>query len=200
MERSIENIWKQQHPIIPRIEGLYKRKSKITIDRIRETQKWDNRALWLLALMLLAGFGYAGHWILGGYTAVLMVVLYFYNRRLIRNLESVQFTDSVRAYLDEFLSAVQQMIKHYTRLLLLGVPILALPALSFWLHKVNPGFEKFLEQEPWYIIVGSYLTVGSILGLYSMGVYRLVTHLLYGAKIRKLKETKAELEELEGKA
>jgi hypothetical protein len=197
MEKSIENIWKGQNPQIPKVEALYDRKSKLLIDRVQSMQKWDNRSLWLLAIVLLVGFGTSGHWILAFYSSGLMVVLYFYNRKMINRLKDVQLTDGVKDYLEKYMAALRMMVRHYSRLIFFGLPLLALPAISFWLHQNSPGFEKFIIHEPWYIISGVYLFSGLILGTYGWLVYRGVTQLIYGAKLRQLKNNLEELQALE---
>lgn len=196
MKRTIENIWKEQPLEIPQVKGLYQRKSKIAVARIQQTQKWDNRGLWLLAALTFGGFAAAGFWYLAVYSALVLMALYFYNIRMIRSLAQVQFNESVQQYLKHYLQVVHKMVRHYSRLLFWGVPLTVLPALSWWLHRTSADYGQFIESEPWYFIAGIYAAVGFVLGIYGWGMYRLVTQLMYGSKLRQLKEIKADMENL----
>lgn len=188
MKRSIENIWKEQESIAPKVEGLYRRKSKIVVARIQQTQKWDNWSLWLIAAIMFAGFGYFGYWYLATYSALLLAGLYAYNVRMMRALRQVQFNQSVYHYVRQYLQAVQLMVQHYSRLLFWGVPLAVLPAISWWLYSNSPEYLQFIKNNPWYHVAGLYALLAFILGLYGWSVYRLITQVMYGAKLRQLRQ------------
>ncbi|MDZ7847166.1 MAG: hypothetical protein U5L96_10560 [Owenweeksia sp.] len=56
MERSIENIWKtgfetKTDLLVPKVARLYKKKSKLVIERLKRSFKIDNAGLPILGLL-----------------------------------------------------------------------------------------------------------------------------------------------------
>jgi len=198
MERSIENIWKSDAPLAPKIQDLYTRKSQLTTAKIERTMKRDIWSIWLLIALVLGGLGYAGHWLFGGAVALFLAGLFFYNRRLLHYLQSIRLETEVEAYVEQYLAALRKIIRHTSRLMVWGMAPAATACIFYWWYATGTGsIQTFGQEEPGWKMALLALGFWGFMALYSWGVYRLVTFFLYGRKIRKLKEVLADLRALQ---
>ena len=81
MEKSIENIWKEGFETnksfeLPLVRNLYTRKSKLIIDKIKSTSKWDNLSLIPISILLFGIFAFLSKIVLGIYVAALIISLF----------------------------------------------------------------------------------------------------------------------------
>ena len=201
MDHSIENIWKtgfitEGSLVIPRIQQLYKQKSKLTIDKMRKTYRIDNALMPFLALASALGFWLAGLLWIGFYIGVLLMVLFELNRRQLRKLDEITPTDDLFEYLNSYLGAIKRMIRLYTWVLGLGTPMLGIPAIVFFLVSRNDNLHNFVEQEPWYVTGIFFLILAAFLSAWGILAYRATTQIIYGKHIGRLKEIISDIKQL----
>ncbi|TBW30156.1 hypothetical protein [Gramella sp. KN1008] len=201
MERSIENIWKEDFDSeksfkVPVVRNLYDRKSKMLIERIRSTSKKDNISLIPIAVVFAVGFILMGQFILGIYFGMIFMLLFFLNRRKLRQLDELRVTSNTYKYIVGYYSQLKNMQRYYTWLLGIGLPILILPAC--WMYfKDTPIWISFLEFE---VSVQLLILVLAAISLSGLGIlsYRLSTHILYSSLFTRLKGIISDMEDLAG--
>ncbi|MBK6265513.1 hypothetical protein JKA74_10730 [Marivirga sp. S37H4] len=199
MEKSIETIWtkgflNEEELIAPKINNLYNRKSKLLIEKLKRTYRADNMSIIPLSVISVVGFGLAGYGVLGLYLMVLMMSLFFLNRRKLAKLESIRIESSSYQYLLEYREIFTGFKKFYIRLLGIGVPVAGLTGYYLFFRN-SPVMESFLSIQPFKIVL---ILLGISLSLSAMGVfvYLLTTKLVYGSLIKKLDEMIAEMKDL----
>ncbi len=193
MEQSIENIWKQgfmdEKLILPsKINDLYNKKSKLLIDKLRRTSKWDNLSLIPISLALLIYFSIQDKFIVGAYAMIVLLTLFLANRNHLKQLLLIDQNANCYKYLTSLRDGIKKTIKFYNRLMTIATPIVF--SVGFWLYYAD----KKISQE--ILIVGiSVLILIPIIGVIS---YRLSTKILYGAILKNLDATIEEMDELRG--
>lgn len=201
MERSIENIWKtgfesENELLAPKVAKLYRKKSKLVIERLKRSFKIDNAGLPIVGVLILAKTYYDGNVWLGVYFLVLSLALFFINRRQYGKLQRVQLTDDLYHYLISCRATLRKMIRFYTRLVAIGVPLVAIPAIYFFQDQKQPGvWQDVINISPWLAVTVLVLFV-IILSALGICVYYLSTGLIYGRLLKKLDEMIADLEQL----
>ncbi|CAM4058468.1 hypothetical protein [Gillisia limnaea] len=199
MERSIENIWKEGFESnksfkLPLVKDLYTRKSKLIIDNIKSTSKWDNISLIPMAVVLFGLFTYLDKVLLGFYVGVILVLLFFLNKRMMKKLDQFNPSSNTYQYLINYYSQLKTVQKFYTKLLAIGVPIFIIPA--YWIYfQETPMMSGFMGLEIYIqiLIVTAIAILLSGLGVLS---YKLSTHLVYGKLITRIEEIINDMEEL----
>ncbi len=199
MEKSIETIWtkgflKQEELIAPKINDLYNRKSKLLIEKLKRTYKADNRSTLPLAVIAVVGFGFKGYLILGLFLMVLMIGMFFLNRRKLAELEKIRVESSSYEYLLEYRKMFTALKKFYTRLLGVGAPLAGMTA-YYLFFRSSAVMDKFLSIEP-YKLGLILLLIALCLSAMGIFAYRLSTKMIYGSFIEKLDEMIAEMKEL----
>lgn len=199
MERSIENIWKEGFESedsiqIPVIRDLYRKKSKLIIERIKSTSRTDNISLIPIAIILAGIFIFLGKPILGVYVASLILFLFLLNRRRLRKLNELKLSDNTYLYLKSYYSQVKALQKYYTILLGIGLPLLILPA--YWMYfKDSAVISAFLEFDGFLQLVILIIVALLMSGLGILS-YRLSFHILYSKLFYRLKGIIQDMEEL----
>jgi hypothetical protein len=200
MERSIENIWKEGFESdksfkLPLVKDLYTTKSKLIIDKIKSTSKWDNISLIPMAVVLFGLFTYLDKLLLGIYVGALILSLFFLNKKMLKRIDQFNPNSNTYEYLINYYSQVKAIQKFYTKLLAIGPPILIIPA--YWMYfQGTPVMSGFMGLEIYIqiLLVAAIAILLSGLGVLS---YKLSTHFLYGKLITRIEEIINDMEELE---
>lgn len=199
MEKSIENIWtkgflREEKLAAPRINNLYQRKSRLLIEELKRTYRFDNRSIIPLALIFLVGFSIAGHVLLGLYFMILMLTMFFLNKKKLKSLEEVDINTTTYDYLIKYRKMFFRLKKFYTRLLGFGLPIAGI--IGYYLFFRNSSvLEKILQLKPLYI-VAIVLALSGMLAAIGILSYLLSVRLIYGKFIQRLDDMIADMEEL----
>lgn len=199
MERSIENIWKEGFESnksfkLPLVKDLYTRKSKLIIDNIKSTSKWDNISLIPIAIILFGLFTYLDKLLLGIYVGALILSLFFLNKKMLKRIDQFNPNSNTYEYLINYYSQLKAIQKFYTKLLAIGPPILIIPA--YWMYfQGTPVMSGFMGLEIYIqiLLVAAIAILLSGLGVLS---YKLSTHLVYGKLITRIEEIINDMEEL----
>ncbi len=203
MERSIENIWKEGFESdksfeLPVVRDLYTRKSKLILDKIKSTSKWDNLSLIPMAIVLFGVFMFLGKMLLGFYIGALLVLLFFLNKKMLKKVDMFNPSSNTYQYLINYDSQLKSIQKFYTKLLAIGPPILIIPA--YWMYfqgtSVMSGFKGLDIYSQILIIVVTAILLSGI-GIFS---YKLSTHVLYGKLIMRIEEIIKDMEDLQKSA
>ena len=199
MERSIENIWKEGFESnksfkLPLVKDLYTRKSKLIIDNIKSTSKWDNISLIPIAIILFGLFTYLDKLLLGIYVGALILSLFFLNKKMLKRIDQFNPNSNTYEYLINYYSQLKAIQKFYIKLLAIGPPILIIPA--YWMYfQGTPVMSGFMGLEIYIqiLIVAAIAILLSGLGVLS---YKLSTHLVYDKLITRIEEIINDMEEL----
>ena len=199
MEKSIENIWKkgfeaEERLSAPVISNLYKKKSRLVIQKINSTAKKDNLSLIPVAIIISGVFIFIGKVVLGIYVAILLLALFFLNKKLLKKLQNLDIKDSTYTYLLNYRSQVKYILRYSTWLMGLGFPLVTIPA--YWMFfrgsKVLVNFKQLDLSLGILLILGLAILL-SILGIL---IYHIVTHMVYGRLLSKLESTIEDMEDL----
>lgn len=199
MERSIEKIWKkgfeaEEKLSAPVISNLYKRKSKLVIQQINNTAKKDNFSLIPVAIIISVIFLFTGKIILAIYASMLLIALFFVNKKLLANLETIDIRDNTYNYLLNYRKQVKNIICYSTWIVGLGLPLVIIPGywLFFYDSKLMDQF-LVLDRAVQILLVLSLALLFSFLGILA---YRLSTRIVYGKLLTKLETTIKDMEDL----
>lgn len=199
MEKSIENIWKEgfkaeENLSAPRISNLYKRKSKLIIQQINRKTKKDNLSLIPVALIIFGILVFFDEIIIGIYAVVLILTLFFVNKKMLRNLDKFDIKTNTYDYLITYRDQIKIIIKNSTWIAGLGFPLAIIPA--YWMFfdgtKIMTNFKELTLGVEVLIIVGLAL----IFSLFGILGYRLSTRMVYGGLLERLESTIEDMEEL----
>lgn len=199
MERSIENIWKkgfeaEKKLSAPVVSNFYERKSALLIEQMKRTTKKDNFSLIPVGVVIFGILIFMGQLILGLYFAVLITLLYFSNKRKLKELETLDVKNSTYNYLLNFRNQVKSIMRHSTWLVGVGFPLVTIPA--YWIvfrdTKVMTIFTQLGLAEEIFIVLGL-AVLFSILGILG---FRLSTTIIYGKLLARLESTIEDMEEL----
>lgn len=201
MEKSIESIWKkgfddEKSLSSPKINRHHYKKSKLVIEKLNRVMKIDNMGLIPFAILLLAGFSYYGFVILGSFLFIVIICIYILNKRVLNNINKVNIKFSTNEYLTSFRSAITKTQKLYTKAAGIGLPPIAI--ISYWLFFRE--FEKYhllIDKLSSFTIISIVVTVGVILSLFGIIVYKLSVKLVYGFLLEKLDRIIADIEGLQ---
>lgn len=199
MEKSIEYIWnngflKDEKLLAPKVNNLYNKKSQLLIEKLKRTYTIDNKSILPLAVVFFVISAYFEHFLLGIYIVVLMLSMFFLNRKKLRELEKISILNSNYEYLLEYRQVLKAINSFYTKLLALGLPIAGM--IGYYLYYRNTQiFKKFLLQDLW-LQLSIILGIALLLALLGAGAYRLTTGLVYGRFLKKMNELIADMKEL----
>ncbi len=200
MERSIETIWKNgfnEGMLIPRLNKLYQQKSTLLVEKVKRTYRNDNAVVPLMAAALAVAGYFTGYLYTGLYLLAMLMGLFVLNRQQLSKLEGVQLTDDLYVYLTTYRNTVQGIVRFYTRLMALGLPVAALPVLYVVLDQLQPGLWAELYAKSAWSATGIMLLLALVFSGFGVAVYRMSTQALYGKQLEKLNEMISDLEELQ---
>ncbi len=200
MEKSIENIWKKgflndESNQAPKIEGLYNKKSLLLVEKIKQTYKKDNLAILPIAGILLVGCLYFGKVVLGLYIFLILLSLFYLNKKALHPLEKLELNTSSYAYLVDYRKCIMAIIKSYTQVFALIAPFAIGIGCLIYL-KDNPWFQTFVINEEISKISLICVIALFLVSLIFTAIYKATTELTYGNYLKNLNEIISDLEEL----
>ena len=190
MEKSINDIWKRgfensNELASPKTVNLYNQKSKLLLEKIKKTYQTDNKSLIPIAILFAIGFSIAGHILLGFYGMILMIGLFFYNRKLLVNLENISITSSNYEYLVAYKKAIKTVVSSTYKLLGFGLPVLLL--IGFWLYFRNSNiYIDYVDEFSLLKITFIVLAIASAISLLGISAYKISNTLLYSKHFNNL--------------
>lgn len=181
----------QQHEI----NSIMKRKSEDIIEKIKRTLKKDQKAYPFVATLVVLPLLFFGHYYFAIFMVVVFAALYFLNMKMIKKLYAIEIKDSTLQYLLSIRSLFRYANVYYTRLLGIGMPLVAIPFILFVLELSGIGLEHFFSyQDPWHG-VGILLGLAVVFSFIGISSYRLSTEALYGKDLKRIDEIIEELSE-----
>ncbi|MDT0675066.1 hypothetical protein [Autumnicola musiva] len=199
MEKSIENIWKkgfeaEEKLSAPVVSNLYERKSALLIEQIKRATKKDNLSLIPVGVVIFGILVFMGKLLLGFYVAALITVLYFLNKKKLKELDTLDVRNSTYDYLLNYRTQVKSIMRYSTWLMGVGFPLVTIPA--YWMFfrgsKLMTGFKQLPLSEEILIFSG----VAALLSVLGVLAYRISTKIIYGSLLAKLESTIEDMEEL----
>lgn len=199
MEKSIKTIWKEGFEAetkltAPAIANLYDKKSKLITEKINKRTEKDNLSLLPVALIISVILVFMGERFLAIYSAVLILALFFVNKKMLKDLKSVNIQDNTYHYLINYKKQVKKIIKSSTLIVGLGFPLVAIPA--FWMFFQDTKVMVKLQQME--VISATILVAGLALFFAAAAIsgYRLSIKIVYGSLLSKLENTLEDMNEL----
>ena len=200
MEKSIESIWtngfmNSDELKAPKILDLYNQKSKLLIEKLKKTYKTDNKSLLPIAILLGIGFSFFGHFLLGIYLMILIISLFFFNKKLLQNLEKINITTNSFDYLVTYRKTVKKITSATTKLLGLGLPLAIIPGYWFFFKNKEVYTNLIDKTTPFYLIL---MIIGFAIVLSSLGilVYKITTKIIYSKHLNRLDEIISDMKNL----
>ena len=202
--KDIEKMWKEgfQHQKVDisqeQINKIMKAKSINLVGKIKSTAKIDHYSA-LVFIPLIVGFTfYFGYYWIGVILGLAIAALFIQNSIMLRKLDKIEFKDSTLHYLAEFRAFIKFMKRYYTRLIIFGGWIIMIPSFLFGFQLAGPPLEDVLSSVSSFLLIVVVLVLLVLSALSGVGIYRLVSKLMYGKKLKKIDEMIAELSEEEG--
>ena len=216
MEKSIENIWKDgflksDALVAPKINNLYNQKSIHIIDKFKRMFKINLIAIVVFSFAFLIVSFIVGIPITGIIFFVTLTVLVFINKKLLNDLEKIDFGTSSYQYLkacNQWMNKQMDINKKISKVL---YPIIFIAMiLGFWFKDAEgmPLGERLVNE----ILIGfpdTYLIVGipliaivlavviiGLLVLFGGRIYKWDVNMVYGRVFKKLKELMTDIESL----
>lgn len=199
MEKSIENIWKTGFEAdksfgLPVIKNLYTKKSKLIIDKIRSVSKWDNLSLIPIAILLFGIFVFLNKPFLGVYISVLLLSLFFLNKRMLKKMDRFDASSNTYLYLTSYYSQLKELQKFNINLLAIGLPVVIIPA--YWMFfRDTPLLASFKEINTFLQVI-IIATMGLLLSGLGVLSFKLSTQFVYGKLITRIEKIINDMEEL----
>jgi len=197
MDKSIEEIWSdeirdEKYLIPPVIDDLYNKKSILTVDKLKSVSKKDNWSIIPLSIIILIFFIIKSKLLFGLYTSGLMLSLFFFNRKKLKFLNTINTSQSCFQYLSKLQEMIKNNVKFSTLLLGIGLPFFGYIGFCIFIFESN--MENFILET--YSL--KQLLIKSIIILILLLVigiisFRLTNHLVYGRLIKKIDEMIDEL-------
>lgn len=201
---DIEKMWKEgfRHQKVEmsqeQINKIMKARSINLVGKIKGTAKADHYSGLIIFPAIVAATFYFGYFWLGIVEGLALGALFVQNSIMLRKLDKIELKDSTLHYLVEFRNFIRFMKKYYTRLFIFGGWIIMIPSflLGFQLAG-SPPEEVLSSVSPFFTVV--IVLLGLVLSaLIGVGVYRLISKLMYGKKLQKIDEIIAQLSAEEG--
>lgn len=203
MEKSIEKIWneafvEEQALIAPKVNDLYNKKSKSLIHKIQRTYEIDNKGLIPMAILVAGGMAVFSEAIIGFYGAFLILCLYFFNRRLLKQFDMIDVKSDNLTYLKNYKKVMMSIIKATKKMFMYALPVAVL-SIFVLAHSISEQsfLSKFITRDMNFLqIVGIGVVLGVLISIFCTLVYMISTKILYATLVSKLDAIIAELEEL----
>ncbi|MEL6537331.1 MAG: hypothetical protein AAFQ98_18055 [Bacteroidota bacterium] len=202
MERSIEDLWKEgfknpEELATPKVnDDFYRQKSMLITEGVRRTQKWDTYLALPLAVIFQITFAYYFTWWLGTYVAAIMLMLFFVGMRHLKKQKSLAVGDDVYHYLIQYRNRLRRFVRRWTWYMALGTPIFVLPTYYFFFFEWSDKGQNILNDMGPTNFALFVVGVFFLLSLFGVIAYRASVQALYGAKLKKLRQTIEDMERL----
>ncbi|CAM1372197.1 hypothetical protein [Tenacibaculum xiamenense] len=203
MEKSIKKIWDESFVnedslIAPKINDLYNQKSKSIIHRIKRTYEFDNKGLIPMAILIFIVMTAISEVVIGSYAALLILSLFFYNRKLLSNFKTLDVKSDTLTYLKEYRGITASITKATKKLFVFILPlaVLSIFVLAFFI-KEQSFLSKFISKDMSFLqVLGIGFLMATIISLICNAVYAISTQLVYGTLFSKLDDLIKEMEAL----
>ena len=198
MDKSIEEIWSkgfqdEKYLIPPVIDDLYNKKSILTVDKLKSVSKKDNWSIIPISIIILIYFIINSKILFGLYTSGLMLSMFFFNRKKLKFLNTINTNQSCFQYLSKLQEMIKNNVKFYTRLLGIGLPFFGY--IGFCIFILESNMENFILET--YSL--KQLLIKSVVLLISFSLsgiscFRLTNYLIYGRLETKIDDMICELD------
>lgn len=210
MEKSIESIWKEgflekNAMIAPKINNLYNKKSIHIIDKFKRMFKINLNALVIFSFIVLGGSFIVKIPIMGIMMFILLNVLVFVNKKLLKGLEKINKNVSSYQYLKSFDGWMQDQIAINMKMAGYIYPYVFIAMVSgFWFSEpfretIDRVFGNYQPDMmfglPIYWII-SMLVIIVLLAKFGGRIYLLDLKIVYGRILKKLEELLSDMENL----
>ncbi|MUH36202.1 hypothetical protein D9O36_10145 [Zobellia amurskyensis] len=216
MEKSIENIWKEgflksDALVAPKINNLYSQKSIHIIDKFKRMFKINLIAIVAFSFAFLIVSFLVGIPITGILFFITLSVLVFINKKLLNDLEKIDFGISSYQYLKAFNEWMNKQVSINKKISKFLYPIIFIAMiLGFWFKDAEgmPLGERLVNE----ILVGfpdTYLIFGiPLIGIFIVlliiallvhfggRIYKWDVNMVYGRVFKKLEELMTDIESL----
>ncbi len=192
MEKSIKSIWKDGFDNRtewrnPKLKSFEKQKSILIVDQIIKATETDNRNLIPVGILIITCISIWSYLVLAAYALILLTGIFFINKNRINKFKQVTLDTNCCSYLVSFRKTINETIAFYTKLLGIGLPLVAMPVLWLFLSSL----EKDVSLTLTFILTISLGLCFSLIGILS---YRVSTWINYRKLLRKLDEEISDLE------
>mgnify|MGYP003635036888 CR=1 FL=1 len=216
MEKSIENIWKEgflktDALVAPKVNNLYNLKSIHIIDKFKRMFKINLIAIVAFSFIFLVVSFFVGIPITGVIFFVILSILVFINKNLLRDLDKIDKGVSSYQYLKTFNEWINKQIVINKKISRFLYPIIFMSMIiGFWFKDAEgmPMGERLVGEiligfPDTYLVYGVPL-IGIIIALLIMvllaffggRIYKWDLNLVYGRVFKKLKELMTDIESL----
>ena len=203
MKNSIEEIWKEgflneKSLIAPKINDLYNQKSKHLVDKVKRRFRLNLIIIFIMAIVMPVIFYFIDALWYGIATTVLMLLVAWYNIRLVKGMKtldqganSLDYLRSFNQWLKDILAGSEKLVRFYYPLCFL---ISVGTVWSAWEKQGKPAFIFVGNVSLFALIIVGVITV--LMCWFSDKIYKWEVRLMYGDVFSKLEGTIAEMEEL----
>ncbi len=198
MEKSIEIIWnkgfsKEENLIAPKIDKLFKQKSKLIFEKFKQKFWIYNYRLIPPALLFSIGHIYLGHILFSIYLMLISLGFFFFNYRIWKSFNNIDINLNSYQYLLALKNNIKKMFSLYTWVYAISTPVLLIPI--YWMLPVDSTKFKWLNdlQTPYIILFLVILSL--VISIYIVLAYKLEIKIKYSQLIKKLNKTIADMEE-----
>lgn len=216
MEKSIENIWKEgflesDALVAPKINDLYNQKSIHIIDKFKKMFRINLISILVFSFIFLVLSFFIGIPITGVLFFVSLTILVLINKKLLNDLEKLDFGLSSYQYLKSFNQWKNNQIAINTRMSKFLYPLIFLSILLGYWFKDAEGMplgerlvNKLLITFPdMYLVYGIPLIgivvvilITALLAFFGDRIYKWDLNVVYGRVFKKLEELMADIESL----
>lgn len=220
MEKSIESIWKEgflneDALIAPKLNDLYNQKSVHIIDKFKRMFEINLKAILIGSFVVLILSYVVKMFVMGVLMFILLNVIYFVNRKMFKELSTIDKNVSSYEYLKSFSDWIQEKAATNAKMAQYYYPYIFLAMiLGFWFQQIDNDGTRLGETLVEWITVNfpdipmlfgiptigivAVITIAVLLGLMGRKLYRWDVGLIYGTMFKKLEEIIADMEELRG--
>jgi hypothetical protein len=216
MEKSIENIWKEgflksDALIAPKINNLYTQKSIHIIDKFNRMFRINLNAIVAFAFVFLVISYFVGIPLTGAIFFIALMVLFAFNKKLLKGLEKLDKGDSSYEYLKSFNQWIKKHKEINKKIATFFYPIIFIALIvGFWfkdakglplgerlVNKILIGFPDtyFIFGIPLIGIFGALLIIG-LLAFFGGKIFQWDLNLVYGRVFKKLELLMKDIENL----
>jgi len=216
MEKSIENIWKDgflksDKLIAPQIDNLYSQKSIHIIDKFTRMFRINLNAIVAFAFVFLVITYFVGIPITGAIFFIALMILFAFNKKLLKGLEKLDKGDSSYEYLKSFNLWIKKHKEINKKVYTLLYPIIFLALIvGFWFKDAKglPLGERLVTKiligfPDTYLVYGIPL-IGIVIVLFIMGLlaffggrlFQWDLNVIYGRVFKKLELLMTDIENL----
>ena len=210
MEKSIETIWKEgfisdNKLVAPKVNDIYNRKSRNFVEQFIRYYKRNLIFIFAGAFVVLLLASWKGMYIAGMGICVLLLWIVWRGWKSLGELGEIDTGLSSYDYIIAFDAWLQEVLSKFGKIYRVFYPALFVSYVSGLL--MSPIGQDLIEhlrtdEDVWRLFgipvlwVSITAIVGILMTVYSQKLYEWDYNLMYGGKMRKLKEIIADMEEL----